>query len=58
MNAARRLLKIDRTCRVCLQRGDVRGNEAMRCRLYITYWFFRRKLRIAILAFLTYAALC
>lgn len=30
----------------------------MQYRLYISYWFFRRKLRIAILAVLTYAALC
>jgi len=38
--------------------GTFGGNAAMPFRLYITYWFFRRKLRIAILAVLTYAALC
>jgi len=30
----------------------------MSMRLYLTYWFFRRKLRIVVLAVLTYAALC
>lgn len=30
----------------------------MMTHLYLTYWFFRRKLRIVVLTILTYAALC